>query len=61
MTAGAIGFTELIRMFPTVQAMQEKVVHRLAYRKTFNREVKKKNGGGEKKAKRKNKCTSETL
>ena len=42
LTAGAIGFTELIRMFPTVQAMQEKLAHGLAYRKTFNGEVKKK-------------------
>ena len=43
-------------MFPTVQATQEKLAHGLAYRKTFNGEVKKKkkNGvRGEKKAKRK--------
>ena len=51
LTAGPIGFTELIRMFPTVQAMQEKLTHGSAYRKTFNEEVKKeeKRGvGGEK-------------
>ena len=65
LTAGAIGFTGLIQiMFPTVQAVQEKVAHGLAYRKTYKWRGKEKNnprGEKKKKAKRKNKCTSVPL